>query len=118
MKKPTLPTHQRTTSFPIGEVVLGVGLRSTNKLSGFTTTQKNGGLVRGATFLIRLYQVFFSTGGFFSKRTHGRCVFYPSCSEYAEEAIKRYGVIKGGYFSARRVLRCHPWQKEHIDFLK
>ena len=69
-------------------------------------------------FLIRFYQILFSTGGVFSKRSHRRCVFYPSCSEYAEEAIMRYGTMKGVYLSARRVLRCHPWQKEHIDFLK
>ncbi|MEJ0001714.1 MAG: membrane protein insertion efficiency factor YidD [bacterium] len=43
------------------------------------------------------------------------CVFYPTCSNYAKEAFEKYGVIKGAYLSARRVLRCHPWQKKHMD---
>ena len=36
------------------------------------------------------------------------CKFYPSCSIYAIEAIKRYGVIKGLYLSAVRIIRCSP----------
>jgi putative membrane protein insertion efficiency factor len=36
------------------------------------------------------------------------CRFVPSCSHYAYEAIERYGVIKGGWLSIRRLLRCHP----------
>ena len=43
------------------------------------------------------------------------CVFYPSCSEYAKEAIDKYGVFKGSRLSFLRVIRCHPWQKKHID---
>jgi putative membrane protein insertion efficiency factor len=46
------------------------------------------------------------------------CVFYPSCSEYAKQAINKYGVFKGLYFGFHRILRCHPWQKQHIDHLK
>lgn len=46
------------------------------------------------------------------------CVFYPSCSEYTKEAINKYGVFKGFYLGFRRILRCHPWQKNHIDPLK
>ena len=43
------------------------------------------------------------------------CVFYPTCSEYSKQAIEKYGSIKGLYLSFRRILRCHPWQKNHID---
>ena len=46
------------------------------------------------------------------------CVFFPSCSEYTKEAINKYGLIKGIFLGARRILRCHPWQKKHIDPLK
>lgn len=46
------------------------------------------------------------------------CVFYPTCSEYTKEAIKKYGFLKGIYFGFLRILRCHPWQKNHIDPLK
>lgn len=46
------------------------------------------------------------------------CVFYPTCSEYTKEAIKKYGMLKGLYLGFFRILRCHPWQKNHIDKLK
>jgi putative membrane protein insertion efficiency factor len=38
-----------------------------------------------------------------------RCRFYPSCSEYSQEAIERYGVGHGIWLAFRRVLRCNPW---------
>ena len=37
-----------------------------------------------------------------------RCRFVPSCSEYAMEALARFGAIKGSWLAARRVARCHP----------
>ena len=46
------------------------------------------------------------------------CVFYPTCSEYGKQAIAKYGGWKGGWLTIRRILRCHPWQKNHIDLLK
>ena len=46
------------------------------------------------------------------------CVFYPTCSEYTKQAIEKYGVIKGIYLGFLRILRCHPWQRNHIDPLK
>lgn len=46
------------------------------------------------------------------------CVFYPSCSEYAKEAIRKYGIFKGIRLSLLRISRCHPWQKKHLDPLK
>lgn len=38
-----------------------------------------------------------------------RCRFYPSCSQYALQAIENYGVARGLFFIGRRLLRCHPW---------
>lgn len=46
------------------------------------------------------------------------CVFYPTCSEYAKEAVIKYGPWRGILKSFFRILRCHPWQKNHIDLLK
>jgi putative membrane protein insertion efficiency factor len=46
------------------------------------------------------------------------CVFYPTCSEYTKEAIQKYGALKGTRLGALRILRCHPWQKNHIDPVK
>ena len=40
-----------------------------------------------------------------------RCRFRPTCSAYAYEAITKYGVIKGGFLSVKRFLRCHPFSK-------
>ena len=37
------------------------------------------------------------------------CRFFPSCSNYALEAIKKHGVLKGGYLTIMRLARCHPW---------
>ena len=43
------------------------------------------------------------------------CRYVPSCSEYAVEAVERFGVFRGGIRAARRVLRCHPLVKGGYD---
>lgn len=43
------------------------------------------------------------------------CRFHPSCSEYALEAIERFGAAKGCQLAARRVSRCHPWNPGGYD---
>ncbi|MEW6525673.1 MAG: membrane protein insertion efficiency factor YidD [Spirochaetota bacterium] len=37
------------------------------------------------------------------------CRFYPTCSQYAIEALTRHGLFKGGFLSVKRILRCHPF---------
>ena len=44
-----------------------------------------------------------------------RCRFYPSCSEYAEQSINEYGILKGIYFSIKRLLRCNPLHSGGFD---
>ncbi|MBQ3216947.1 MAG: membrane protein insertion efficiency factor YidD [Oscillospiraceae bacterium] len=39
------------------------------------------------------------------------CRYYPTCSAYAEEAIRLYGARKGGWLALKRLLRCHPFSK-------
>ncbi|HLE27185.1 MAG TPA: membrane protein insertion efficiency factor YidD [Anaerolineales bacterium] len=53
--------------------------------------------------LIRLYQLTFSR-----LLPPGACRFYPTCSRYGYEAIRKYGVVRGGALAAWRVLRCNP----------
>jgi putative membrane protein insertion efficiency factor len=45
----------------------------------------------------------------------GQCRFSPTCSRYAEEAIRVHGAIRGSYLAARRVLRCNPFHPGGID---
>ena len=44
-----------------------------------------------------------------------RCRFFPSCSEYAVEAIERYGTIRGVRLGLARLFRCHPWNPGGFD---
>jgi len=46
------------------------------------------------------------------------CRFYPTCSEYALEAISKYGVLKGGIKSIYRILRCNPFNRGGYDPVK
>ncbi|MDD2510010.1 MAG: membrane protein insertion efficiency factor YidD [Syntrophomonas sp.] len=43
------------------------------------------------------------------------CRFYPSCSHYSIEAIKKYGIVKGGWLTAKRLARCHPYNPGGYD---
>ena len=61
---------------------------------------------RGAAalrFLIRTYQLVLAPV------LGPACRYHPSCSEYARQAVARFGAARGAWLAARRVARCHPW---------
>jgi putative membrane protein insertion efficiency factor len=68
-------------------------------------------IVRPFIFLIRLYQ------RFISPMLGARCRFYPSCSEYAVQALQKHGLFKGGALAAWRLLRCGPWSDGGFDYV-
>jgi len=59
--------------------------------------------------LIRLYQLLLSP------LLPPACRFVPSCSQYGYEAIRRYGVLRGGWLAVKRVARCHPFHPGGYD---
>jgi putative membrane protein insertion efficiency factor len=44
-----------------------------------------------------------------------RCRFFPSCSEYAAEAVEKHGAFKGALLGLKRISRCHPWNPGGFD---
>ncbi|EMT45586.1 membrane protein insertion efficiency factor YidD [Anoxybacillus flavithermus] len=59
--------------------------------------------------LIRFYQ------RFVSPLKLPTCRFYPTCSHYGLEAIRRFGALKGGYLTVKRLLKCHPFHPGGFD---
>ncbi|MGG3625811.1 membrane protein insertion efficiency factor YidD [Bacillus gobiensis] len=59
--------------------------------------------------LIQLYQKIISP------LTPPSCRFYPTCSNYGIEAIRTHGVIKGGWLTIKRILKCHPFHPGGVD---
>ena len=43
------------------------------------------------------------------------CRFYPSCSDYAKEAVERHGAVQGSWLAIRRILKCHPYHPGGFD---
>ena len=58
---------------------------------------------------IRIYQ------RLLSPLVGSRCKYYPSCSEYAAQAIRRFGILRGLVLAAWRLLRCNPWSHGGFD---
>lgn len=62
-----------------------------------------------AIFLIRVYQ--YAISPLFPPS----CRYVPTCSQYAVEAISKYGILKGSYLAMRRIARCHPFHPGGYD---
>jgi len=63
-------------------------------------------------FFIKIYK------RFISPILPDSCRFYPSCSQYAIDAVQRHGVVKGGMMTAYRIIRCNPFNKGGYDPVK
>ena len=61
-------------------------------------------------WLIRFYRKHLS-----GLKRNPTCIFVPTCSQYALEAVEKYGAIKGGFLAFRRILRCNPFSKGGYD---
>ncbi len=59
--------------------------------------------------LIKVYKYFISP------LTGQRCRFYPSCSQYAFEAVSTHGSLKGSFLALKRLLKCHPFHPGGFD---
>ena len=70
---------------------------------------------RFLVFLIEKYQKHISS---FFEAKGVKCKFYPTCSEYAKQAIQKYGAIKGSWIGIKRILRCNPFSKGGYDPIK
>ncbi|GGA46663.1 putative membrane protein insertion efficiency factor [Kroppenstedtia guangzhouensis] len=62
-----------------------------------------------ALFLIRFYQ------RFISPLTPPTCRFAPTCSHYGYIAVSRYGVLRGGWLTVKRIAKCHPFHPGGFD---
>ena len=60
---------------------------------------------------IKIYKIFISP------ILPNACRYYPTCSEYAIEALKKHGPIKGSYLAVKRILSCNPWGGSGIDMV-
>jgi hypothetical protein len=63
-------------------------------------------------FLIRFYQLCISP------LLGNNCRYYPTCSQYAIEAIEKKGIIRGSWMAVKRICRCHPWHNGGYDPVK
>ena len=61
-------------------------------------------------FLINLYRKYVSP-----LKRRPTCIYTPTCSQYAVEALEKYGFLKGSFLAVRRILRCHPFAKGGYD---
>jgi len=73
-----------------------------------------------ALTLIRLYQKTLSPDHGLLKYFYpqGACIYRPTCSEYAHDTIKHFGIARGVWLGIKRLLRCHPWHKPGYEPIK
>ena len=70
---------------------------------------KNKILIYPLIFIIKIYQFIFSP------LIGKNCRYLPTCSEYAIESLKLHGLLRGSFFTTRRILKCHPFGGHGFD---
>jgi putative membrane protein insertion efficiency factor len=75
----------------------------------FAAASHPGPVARLLLGAIRLYQLLFSP------MYSGSCRFVPSCSQYAAEAVRKFGAARGSWLALRRLARCHPLGSSGAD---
>ena len=74
---------------------------------------RNGNIGKSAGFMIgaiRFYRKYLSP-----LKRYSSCRYTPTCSEYAIQAIQKYGALKGGWLAFRRIMRCNPFAEGGYD---
>lgn len=74
-----------------------------------TGEDRPGALARALIFLVMVYK------RFISPVLPPSCIYTPTCSEYAMEALRRHGVLRGGWLALARIARCNPRHKGGYD---
>ena len=67
-------------------------------------------MTRAAVALVRLYQAVVSP-----LLPEGTCKYHPTCSQYAIDALRAHGLLRGGVLAGWRLLRCNPWSRGGVD---
>jgi uncharacterized protein len=52
----------------------------------------------------------------FGLLSSGSCKYHPTCSQYALDALRRYGLVRGSILAGWRLLRCNPWSRGGVDY--
>ena len=77
-----------------------------------------GDFIRGGWVLLPRRILIGLVGGYrllISPMLAPRCRYWPSCSEYAIEALRQHGAVQGGWLATKRMCRCHPWAAGGVD---
>ena len=75
----------------------------------FLVVKINDFILNAIDRVLKFYQIYISPS------LPSSCRFEPTCSQYARDAIRKYGILKGGIMALWRILRCHPYSRGGYD---
>ncbi len=89
----------------------GIGAPASEYRSEIVAAGELSRTARVLLFCVRVYQTFFSA------LMPSACKFYPSCSQYATDALRLHGARRGSWLALRRLSRCHPFTRGGVDLV-